>query len=254
MRENVLKTKLKNGGTAFGLLTPGADPSVVEILGRLGYECYAIDCEHGPSGPAEVGDVVRACEGVGMTPLARIRSTDPKLILQFLDLGVMGVIMPGIKDADDVKRLVEAVKYPPLGKRGIAAVRANDYLLDTMSQEEYIPFSNEQTLVLPQVELMEAVKNLDSLLRVEGVDGFIVGPRDLSMSMGFYDGPAHAELVSVRNHVFDTVRAAGLVVGTVASTGDEARSLVEHGASIILTSVIGLLKVGSAHFFSGVRG
>src|SRR5438093_5619578 len=171
MRENVLKTRLESGEPVYGVLTPIYDPAVAEVVGRLGFDLYMVDCEHGAGGPVQVEHAVRACETVGITPLARVRSTDPKLILQFLDVGVMGVMMPGIRDADDVKRLVEAVKYAPMGRRGIAAVRANDYLLGAaMPQDQYVRFSNEQTLVLPQIELMEAVESLDSLLRVEGVD------------------------------------------------------------------------------------
>ncbi|HYP39985.1 MAG TPA: aldolase/citrate lyase family protein [Chloroflexia bacterium] len=253
MKENLLKVKLKNDEPVFGLLSPNYDPSLAEVLGHLGFDCYMVDCEHGAGGHMEVEHMVRACETVGVTPLARVRSADPKLLLQFMDTGLMGVMMPGIIDADDVKRLVEAVKYPPVGKRGIGPVRANDYLFGSMSQGEYVRFSNEQTLLLPQIETMEAVRNLDSLIKVEGIDGFIVGPRDLSMSMGFYDGPAHDEVSAVINDVFDVVLGAGLVVGTVAGTGEAARALVDRGARIILGSVNNLLRVGAASFFQAVR-
>src|SRR5690348_12749059 len=126
MIENAVKSKLKKGEPVYGMLTPVYDPLVVEVVGRLGFDLYMVDCEHGAGGPVEVEHLARACELVGMTPLARVRSIDPKLILQFLDAGVMGVMMPGIQNADDVQRLVEAVKYPPVGRRGIAPVRAND--------------------------------------------------------------------------------------------------------------------------------
>lgn len=251
MRENTVLSKLKGGGVVYGMLTPVYDPSVVELIGRLGFDLYMMDGEHGAGGPLQAEHLVRACETVGMTPLARVRSIDPKLILQFLDAGVMGVMMPGIVGPDDVKRLVEAVKYPSLGKRGIAPVRANDYLLGAMSQAEYVPFSNEQTMVLPQIETMEAVESLDSLVGIEGVDGFIVGPRDLSMSMGFRDGPGHEEVRQMMDHIFGVVRTAGLVVGTVADRGEEARDLVERGAQIILGSINGLLKVGAGEFLTG---
>ncbi len=254
MKENVLKTKLKSGQPVFGLLTPIYDPAIVEIIGHLGFDCYFLDCEHGTGGPLQVEHFVRACETVGITPLARVRSADHKLLLQFMDTGIMGVMMPGVMDADDVKRLVEAVKYPPLGRRGIAPVRTNDYLLGHMPQAEYVSFSNEQTLVLPQIETMEAVNNLDSLVRLEGVDGFIVGPRDLSMSMGFPDGPAHEEVRALMDHIFAVVRGAGMVVGTVAGTGEEARDLLDRGANIVLGSINGLLKVGAGAFFKPVRG
>src|SRR5438874_6122095 len=171
MKENALKTKLQNGETVFGLLTPIYDPAIVEIIGHLGFDCYFLDCEHGAGGPMQAEHFVRACETVGLTPVARVRSPDLKLLLQFMDTGMMGVMMPGVMDADDVKRLVEAVKYPPVGRRGIAPVRANDYLFGAMKQDEYVRFANEQVLVLPQIETLEAVENLDSLLKVEGIDG-----------------------------------------------------------------------------------
>jgi 4-hydroxy-2-oxoheptanedioate aldolase len=254
MKQNMLKSKLRNGETVFGVLTPIYDPAIVEIIGHLGFDCYILDCEHGAGGPIQAEHFVRACETVGLTPLARVRSPDLKLLLQFMDTGMMGVMMPGVMDADDVRALVEAVKYPPLGRRGIAPVRANDYLLGPMPQAEYVPFSNAQTLVLPQIETMEAVNNLDSLVQIEGVDGFIVGPRDLSMSMGFPDGPAHEEVRAMMDHIFQAVRGAGLVVGTVTATGEDARDLIERGANIILGSINGLLKVGAAAFFKPTRG
>src|SRR3954447_19553626 len=218
MKENMTKTRLKRGEVLYGMLTPIYDPAIVEITGHLGFDLYMLDAEHGAAGPTQVEHFVRACETVNITPLARVRSTDPKLLLQFLDTGVMGVMMPGILDADDVRRLVDGVKFPPLGKRGIAPVRANDYLFGAMPQGEYVPFANEQTMVLPQIETMDAVRNLDSLLQVDGVDGFIVGPRDLSMSMGYYDGPAHPEVRALIDDIFNRVRGAGRFVGTVAGT------------------------------------
>lgn len=253
MKANTLKTKLKSGGVVYGLLTPIYDPAIVEAVGLLGFDCYMLDCEHGAGGPIQAEYVVRACETVGMVPLARVRSADHKLALQFMDAGVMGLMLPGVEDADDVKRLVDAVKYPPLGKRGIAPVRANDYLLGATPQDEYVLLANEQTLVLPQIETMEAVRNLDKLVQIEGVDGYFVGPRDLAMSMGFPDGPAHLELREMMYSVFDTVRAAGLVTGTVAATGEDAKVLAEHGAQIILGSINGLLKTAATAFFNSAK-
>lgn len=254
MKENTVKTKLRNGEVTYGLLSPNYDPGIVEILGHLDFDFYMLDCEHGPGSPQQAETVVRASESVNMTPLARVRSADPKLVLQFLDLGVAGVMLPGVTGTDHVRSLVDAVKYPPLGNRGIAPVRANDYLLSSMPQDEYISFANEQTLILPQIETMEAVENLDSILQIEGVDGFIVGPRDLSMSMGFRDGPAHGEVRQLLYSIFDRVRAAGLYVGTVAANGEDARDLAEHGAQIIMPSILSLLRVGSAAFWKGVKG
>ncbi|MEM8524455.1 MAG: aldolase/citrate lyase family protein [Bacteroidota bacterium] len=248
MKENQLKKRIAEGKACYGVISPTTDPTICEYIGLSGFDYYIIDGEHGGITASDVTNLVRACELRNCTPLARIRSTDPKLILQFMDAGVMGVMMPTIDNTDDVKRLVEAIKYPPMGKRGLGPVRASDYMQGKMSQEEYVHFSNEQTLVLPQIETMECVKNLSSICKVEGVDGFIIGPRDLAMSMGYYDGPKHPEVKKVLDEIFQTVLDAGKFFGTVAGTSEQADALVEKGASMILNSVQGLIKVRSKEF------
>jgi 4-hydroxy-2-oxoheptanedioate aldolase len=255
MKENRVKAKLKRGETVLGLLSAIYDPQVVETLALLGFDCYMLDCEHGAGGPVEAEAFVRTCEAAGITPLTRVQSIDPKLILQFLDAGIMGIMMPGIRNAGDVERLVDAVRYPPLGHRGMAAIRANDYLLGKMRAEEYIPFANDEILLLPQIELIEAAHNLESLLGVKGVDGYFVGPRDLSLSMGFYDGHGHDEVKSVIADVFKRVREAGLITGTVAPTGQDARALAEQRVGLLLTAPGHLLKTGAEAYFSaaGIR-
>jgi 4-hydroxy-2-oxoheptanedioate aldolase len=252
MRENLTKTKLLNGQAVLGVISNSADPTIAEICGFSGLDYYMIDGEHSPITTAQVQDIVRACELSGITPLARIRSNDPKLILQFMDAGVMGVMMPGIKTADEVRALVAAVKYPPLGERGLGPVRAADYLLGSMNQGEYVRFANEQTLVLPQIEDREAVNNLDEMLTIEGVDGFVIGPRDLAMSMGYYDGPGHDEVKRTIAGVVEKIRAAGKVVGTTAANGDQAKALIDRGVLFCLNSVAGMLKASVTEFMKAV--
>ncbi|GAB3558378.1 HpcH/HpaI aldolase family protein [Spirosoma fluminis] len=251
MKQNIVKTRLINGQPVLGVLSNSTDPTVAELCGFSGLDFYMIDGEHSPVTTAQVQEIVRACEGSGITPLARVRSNDPKLILQFLDVGVMGIMMPGVKTADEAQSLVQAVKYPPLGKRGFGPVRAADYLLGTMNQGEYVQFANEQTLVLPQIEDQEAIDNLDELLAIEGVDGFVIGPRDLAMSMGYYDGPGHDEVKRTIAGVVDRIRKAGLIAGTTAATGEQAKALVDRGVLFCLNSFAGLLKSAANDFMKG---
>jgi 4-hydroxy-2-oxoheptanedioate aldolase len=248
MRENTTKTKLLNGQAVLGVISNSTDPTIAEICGFSGLDYYMIDGEHGPVTTAQVQDIVRACELSGTTPLARIRSNDPKLILQYMDAGVMGVMMPGIKTADEVRALVAAIKYPPQGERGLGPVRAADYLLGSMNQGEYVRFANEQTLVLPQIEDKEAVDNLDEMLTIDGVDGFVIGPRDLAMSMGYYDGPGHDEVKKTIAGVVEKIKKAGKVVGTTAANGDQAKALVDRGVLFCLNSVAGMLKASVSEF------
>ena len=251
MQQNIVKTRLLNNQPVLGVLSNSTDPTVAELCGLAGLDFYMIDGEHGPVTTAQVQEIVRACETSGITPLARVRSNDPKLMLQFLDVGVMGVMMPGVRTVSDVAAFVQAVKYPPLGTRGFGPVRANEYLLGAMNQGEYVQFSNEQTLVLPQIENQEAIDNLDEMLTVEGVDGFVVGPRDLAMSMGYYDGPGHDEVKRTIAGIVEKIRKVGLVAGTTAATGDQARALIDRGVLFCLNSFAGLLKSSAAEFMKG---
>ncbi|WP_461151677.1 HpcH/HpaI aldolase family protein [Spirosoma pulveris] len=251
MKQNIVKTRLKNGQPVLGVLSNSSDPTVAELCGFSGLDFYMIDGEHSPVTTAQVQDIVRACELTGITPLARVRSNDPKLILQFLDAGVMGIMMPAISTVADAEALVQAVKYPPLGTRGFGPVRANDYLLGTKNQGEAVAFANEQILVLPQLEDKEAIDNLDDLLTVEGIDGFVIGPRDLAMSMGYYDGPGHDEVKRTIAGVVEKIRKAGLIAGTTAATGDQARALIDRGVLFCLNSFAGLLKSAAGDFMKG---
>jgi len=248
MKENQLKKRISSGGTAFGVISPTTDPVICEYVGLNGFDFYMIDGEHGGISISDVTNLVRACEVTGCTPLARIRSVDPKLILQYMDAGVMGVMMPTISTVDDVKILVDAIKYPPIGTRGLGPVRASDYMQGAMSQLEYVHFANDQTLVMPQIETLACVDNLKEICQIDGVDGFIIGPRDLAMSMGYYDGPKHEEVQKMLDDIFATILESGKWFGTVAGTSDQANALIDKGASFILNSVQGLLKLQSKKF------
>jgi 4-hydroxy-2-oxoheptanedioate aldolase len=250
MRENLVRSKIASGKAAFGVITPTTDPVVTEYIGLAGFDFYMIDGEHGAITPANAVEMIRACEVVGITPLARVGALDPKLILQFMDAGVMGVMMPGVNTAQEAETLVRAIKYPPLGERGLGPVRASDYMMGAMNQKTYVEFANTQTLVLPQFEDIKALENLESICAVPGVDGVIIGPRDLAMTMGFTDGPTHDEVSNAIDEAFRIVLGAGKIIGTVAATKEQAQKLVDKGAKIILNSVAGLIGQSAKAFLS----
>lgn len=254
MAKGVLKDRLLSGEVVHGLLSPNIEPDLVQTIGLLGFEFYILDAEHGTAGPVEATAVVRACEGAGLAPLVRPRSPDAKLILQFLDAGMTGIMLPGARSADDVRRLVEATKYPPEGLRGLAPMRANSFLLGAEKQEAWVARANREMLVLPQIETREALEQVEDLAAVPGIDGFIVGPRDLSLAFGFLDGPAHPEIESAIDRVVAVAKKRGLVVGTVAPTGARAKDLAARGLTILLHSVTGLLKTGAEAYFRAARG
>ncbi len=192
--------------------------------------------------------MIRACESAGITPLARINTIDEKMILQYFDAGCMGVMMPNTNTVDDCKKLLSFVKYFPKGKRGLGPVRSSNYMAGKLSQAEYINYSNEQTLVFPMIETMECLQNLSGMVKVDGVDGFILGPRDLALSMGFVDGPNHDEVKNIINEAIEIVTKAGKIFGTVAATAEQAKDLTDRGVTLLLNSMQGLLTLSLKTF------
>lgn len=252
--QKVLKDRLRAGEVVHGVLSPNIEPDLVQSLGLLAFDLYILDAEHGTAGPRDAAAVVRACEGAGLAPLVRPRSLDAKLILQFLDAGMAGIMLPGARSADDIRRLVEAGRYPPEGLRGLAPVRANSFLLGAEKQRDWVLRANRETLLLPQIETREALEQVEDLAAVPGIDGFIVGPRDLAMALGFPDGPSHPEIESAIDRVVAVAKRRGLVVGTVAPTGARAKDLAARGLTIMLHSVTALLKTGAEAYFREARG
>jgi 4-hydroxy-2-oxoheptanedioate aldolase len=247
MKINNLKTRIAAGKANYGVISPTTDPIICEYIGLAELDFYMIDGEHGAISPSDITNMIRACEVTGCTPLARVGDLNEKLILQYLDAGIMGIMMPGVNTVAECEQLVAAMKYPPKGNRGLGPVRAADYMAK-MPQVTYVQFANDNILVLPQVEDIAALKNLKAMANTEGVDGFIIGPRDLAMTMGFYDGPAHPEVNAVIDEIFDIVLSAGKIIGTVAGTGEQAEKLVAKGATIILNSIQGLITASAKSF------
>ncbi|NJN79473.1 MAG: hypothetical protein HC797_02845 [Anaerolineales bacterium] len=140
IQENRLKLKLKSGLPAYGVISTSDDPQLAELYGLAGFDYYMLDAEHGLMDPTQAVNIIRACELTKMTPLVRIGSKDPKLVLQYLDAGMMGVMMPDLRSVQEIKMLIDAVKYPPLGKRGMGISRASGYMAYGGEASNYIEF------------------------------------------------------------------------------------------------------------------
>ncbi len=251
IRENTTKQKLRRGDTVFGLISLSADPLLAEWCGLVGFDFYMLDAEHGAVTMAQAENVARACEGVHITPLIRPGVFDPKLILQYLDIGMMGVMQPGLKNADEVRALVTAMRFPPLGARALGPARANDFFIGSMSQTQFVSFANNQLLVLPQFEEPEMFDELHKIVQIEGVDGICVGPRDLALAMGFPDGADHKPVQTLIQEAIALARGANLAVGIPASTGELAQKQIKRGANFILVSTHSLMQQGAKDFLKG---
>jgi 4-hydroxy-2-oxoheptanedioate aldolase len=248
MKKNLTKSKLLSGKPAYGLLSSSADPMLAELAGHFGFDYYMLDGEHGLFNPADAVNVVRACELSGLTPTVRIGPQDPKLILQYMDAGFMGIMMPGLMTVESVQMLVNAVKYPPFGKRGLGPVRANDYHMGERSQADYVDFSNDQTLVITQFEAPTLLHVLGDIVKIKGMDAVMIGPRDLSLVMGYKEGPNFPEVQDAIDRGIHIIKEEGKIAGLTATTRQTAQGQVDRGANLILISLPSLLQSASRAF------
>ncbi len=237
IQPNRTKAKLQRGEPAFGVISLSAEPLLAELCGLAGFDYYMLDAEHGLIDPSQAVNVVRACERVGITPLVRLGAKDPKLVLAYLDAGMMGVMMPGLITVAEVRMLVEAVKYPPLGRRGIGLARAAAYMAHRGEAPAYIAHANAETLVILQFEEPGLIDDLPALLRVPHVDAVMIGPRDLALAMGFADGPDHPDVQAMMARAMACGLAAGVIVGTTAATRDAAQAAIARGYRLILAAI-----------------
>ncbi len=250
--QNRMKAKLLAGQPAFGVSVMVPSPQVVEMVGKLGFDWVLIDCEHGGISPESVELMAMAAEAGGATPIARPWTNSAEAILQVMDRGVLGVQVPHVNTAADARRAVEAVKFHPQGTRGLAAgTRPANYGFG-LAMSEYVARANRETLVCVQLEEEEALRNLDQILGVDGVDVFFIGPSDLSQSMGY---PGRSDVPPVREAMdrgFAAIVAAGKVSGSAGGTPAVARYLAQ-GVRYLYTHLTTLLASGSAGFLDAVR-
>ena len=183
MRLEKIKTirkKLQNDQVSIGTWQQIPHASISEILGQAGYDWVAVDMEHGSVGIDQLPDLFRAIELGGTLPFARIAESKPKDCKQALDAGAGGIIAPMIENAEQLKMVRNACCWPPVGTRGVGFSRANLFGKNYESYKE----EAQSPLLIAQIEHINAVNNLDEILQVDGLDAIIVGPYDLSASMG----------------------------------------------------------------------
>ena len=176
-----LKTKINKRELTIGSWLTFSDPAIAEIMARSGFEWLTLDMEHSGLSTGQAQEIIRTVDLCGVAPLVRVRENQPDMIKRFMDIGAHGVIVPMVNTREDAVRAVEAVKYPPVGKRGVGLSRAQKYCLDF---ESYRQWNQDNSVVIVQVEHFKAVENLEEIMDIDGVDGFIIGLYDLSGSLG----------------------------------------------------------------------
>jgi 4-hydroxy-2-oxoheptanedioate aldolase len=181
MKENAVVKKLRAGGTSIGSWLSFESALSAEIMANAGFDWLMVDCEHGPIAGQATIHLINAVRAAGAVPFVRVVWNEPALIQQALDMGAYGVLVPMVNSVAEAQAAASDGKYPPLGRRSRGGNRAPVAFGTDMTT--YAPRANDETLLMIQIETMEAVEAADAMVQIDGIDLLFVGPNDLSLSM-----------------------------------------------------------------------
>jgi 4-hydroxy-2-oxoheptanedioate aldolase len=215
-------------GKVVGIVSGLHDPDMVEYLGQLGPDGVWIECEHGGVDWKEIGDYARACDLWGMASIVRVPTGEPWVITRTLDRGASGIVVPHVSTAEDAGRVGEAARFGPLGRRGMYGGRRS------YGVGEYFARANDEILVTVLIEEIEAVRNLDEILKEERIDVFFVAPSDLAQTMGHTGNVGHPEVQATIDDALRKIVRAGRVAGALVSDDNRDRYL-DLGARFVMT-------------------
>ncbi|MCD8141038.1 MAG: aldolase/citrate lyase family protein [Planctomycetaceae bacterium] len=232
MVPDTLVKRFKAGETLYGTFADFLSPDIVEMFGLAGFDFTVVDCEHGASGPDRAVDMVRAGTVTNMPTMVRVPNALPSTILKHLDIGSAGIMVPLVHTPDIAKTVAEAARYYPRGRRGYAGMRSANWGFLTV--EEHIERCNANTFVQVQAESVEAVKNIDAIASIDGIDSIFIGTFDLSQSLGIPGQVNDAKMVDAIGTVLKAVKNAGKVAGIFAGTFENAKRYADMGFQFII--------------------
>ncbi len=244
IRSNRAKEKLQ-AGEAVSVISGHMTSEIIDFLGPMGFDAAWIECEHGPVSWEQISDMTRACDLWGMASVTRVNSNDPGLITRTLDRGSMGIVVPHINTRAAAEQAMMSAKFAPYGYRGMFGGR------QSFGVSDYFHTANDQTMVVVLLEEVEALHNLDEILRVDYIDVFFVAPSDLSQTMGHIGNPAHPEVQKAIDDAIEQIVSAGRVAGTLVND-DNVAAYAEKGVQFLMTSWNAWVGRGAAEFLAKV--
>lgn len=233
MTPNHVKQRLRAGRPAFGTLLHLADPLAAELMASVGFEWLLVDTEHGPIDLATLATMFATITRYPVAPLVRVHALAEENVKRVLDAGAWGVLAPNVRTAEEAATLVAACKYPPAGVRSLGAGRfALSFRTDPQT---YFARANDEVLVIVQIEHVDAVKNIDAILGVPGVDACYVGPNDWCASAGLAPSlePPHREFEEAMQTVLAAARRHGVAAGIHCQTAETVNRRIAEGWTLV---------------------
>ena len=229
------REKIANGENVFGPFMKTSDPMFVEAAGLSGFDFVILDMEHGPVEIESQQNNIRAAEARNTVPIIRLKDKAENTIGKALDIGAYGIQVPQINSADEAREVVKYAKFYPYGMRGVCRfVRAADY--SAVDRYEFFE-SSKDVLVILQLEGIGAIKNLDEILEVEGVDILFIGPYDLSQSLGLPGQVNNPVVVDEMKKIVEKAKKKNKVIGTFIDTPEDLKMWKDIGLQYLCYSV-----------------
>lgn len=245
-----LRKRLNNGELLLGTILSLDSPDAAEILSGIGFDWIFIDAEHSTLDPHHLKALFQAA-GEPTPCVVRLPALDEIAVKKTLDAGAAGLLVPQINTADQVQQLVQWGRYYPHGSRGLGFGRAQGYGLKV---GEYLENANENILLSVQAESSQAVDNIESIVGVPGLDAVLVGPYDLSASMGLPGQVDHPEVKASIQHVANVCFQAHMPIGIFGMTAGAVRPYIQQGFRFIVCGVDSVLLGNAARqLLEGLR-
>jgi 2-keto-3-deoxy-L-rhamnonate aldolase RhmA len=248
---NRLKRDLAAGKVCIGATITINSPVIAELYSRVGFDWLWFETEHTTLGLESVLTMLQSTNGTDISALVRVPWNDKTMIKRALDAGPDGIIIPLINSREEAEYAVRAMKYPPDGERGAGLSRAQCYGLH---MEEYMKTANEEVTTIAMIEHVQAVRNIDEILQVKGIDSIMVGALDLSGSMGLLGQTGHADVESAIQKVLAASKRANVPCGIVTGNPEQANQRIKEGfTNIILGIDVLYLQAGAKTALSQVK-
>lgn len=230
-RPNRLKARIGAGEPSFGTWLQSAAPTFAEIAAIAGFDFIIMDQEHGAGGLEAAVETMRAAACTEATVMIRVPSSEPTYLRRLVDAGAQALLVPMVETAEEARAIVEAVRFPPHGKRGNAndITRSSSYGM----VPDYYERADDSLLVVVQIETVKAVDNARAIAEVDGVDVVFIGPTDLSGSAGLPGRTGAPDVDVLIRRAMSAVRTAGKPLATVPRAGRSAQELFDEGFAFI---------------------
>lgn len=251
MQPNKTKAALKAGQAVTGpILAETRSMGIVKLMAAAGYDFIFIDTEHGMYGIETVANMVQMALACGLCPLVRPADLSYTLVARALDTGAQGVIVPRVENRQEAENAVSFVKYPPAGRRGAGGDGRNGY--ERRGVREAVEESNAETMVVLQIESAAGLENVDEIASVSGVDALLIGPNDLSISLGIPGEYERSEFTGAVQQVMDACRKHGIAAGTLGMSGAALKPYYDLGFRFLLCNTDGNMIAEAAYRDVGV--